>query len=456
MENLHLLPFHIVTLTHPDPAEAVAYGVRLGDDALPELRLDLFPEEDPVTLIDGLHRRCLVTCRRRSEGGQWPDSEEAWRLEHLKRAVSARPQWVDLEWDVAEPAWLHEHRAHIRLLRSVHVGEGVFDLEARLKKLPPGDAYKWVGRATTLADNARVKAGLTWARQHRITLSAFLMGAKGIPSRVLQAAWGGSFTYVAPDGELAAAPGQLQLNQLRAMRAPKLHGDVGLCGVIGSPVLHSKGPDFHNPRFQRNYKDLIYLPLECADAQEAKEALEALAVLGLSITSPLKESLPAALGLQGPLNTLWRRHPGEAWQGANTDADALLSALKGLPRGLVLILGGGGVASTSAEVLARSGFRVLQATRNAIPTEGEVRASMPVGVIQATSLGMSPNDEMPFPGLLEAALPSLKWALEWIYKEETAFSDWAKARGVSLIDGSELFDLQAEAQSRKFILGCGG
>lgn len=456
MEPLHLLPFHVVTLTHREVAEALAYGSRLGDDALPELRLDLFPEEDPAALVDGLHRRCLVTCRRRSEGGQWPDREEEGRLALLRRAVEARPHWVDLEWDLAEPAWLREHRAHIRLLRSVHVSEGVFDLEARLQRLPEGDAYKWVGRASRLADNAKVRAGLGWARQHRVTLSAFLMGPKGIPSRVLQAAWGGAFTYVAPDGEPLAAPGQLHLSQMRAMRASKLHADVGLCGVIGAPVLHSKGPDFHNPRFQRNFKDLLYLPLECGDAGEAQEALEALSILGLSITSPLKEALPGALGLQGPLNTLWRRHPGDPWQGANTDADALATALKGLPKGTVLLLGGGGVASTSAGVLARSGFHVIQATRQSPPPAGMVRDAAPVGVVQATSLGMDPLDPLPFPELLEAAQPSLKWAVEWIYKEDTAFSVWARDQRLPLTDGGELFDLQAEAQSRRFILGCGG
>ena len=132
--------------------------------------------------------------------------------------------------------------------------------------------------------------------------------------------------------------------RLRAWRSAKLHPGHGLCGVIGEPILHSRGPAFHNPRFQRAFKDLVYLPLTCAEAEEAVDALDALGILGLSITAPLKLTLPAALGLQGPLNTLWRRAVGEPWQGANTDAEALGQALSKLAPGPVLLLGEGGVS----------------------------------------------------------------------------------------------------------------
>jgi shikimate 5-dehydrogenase len=62
---------------------------------------------------------------------------------------------------------------------------------------------------------------------------------------------------------------------------------------------------------------------------------------------------------------------------------------------------------------------------------------------------------VPFPELLEAALGSLRWAVEWIYKEDTAFSRWALASGLKLVPGAELFQAQAEGQCRRFIEGCG-
>lgn len=450
------LPFYLVTLTHPDPEVGLTYGKRLGDDAMPELRLDLWPDRDPAEMVHFLQRRCLVTCRRRSEGGQWPDADEAGRLAHLRRAVDARPAWVDFEWDLKVPAWFEAHRTHTRILRSVHVAEGVFDLEARLKALPEGDAWKWVGHAGRLGDNARLKAPLAWAHDHELRLSAFLMGPKGMVSRVMQGAWSGAFTYACPDDGPPAAPGQLPLATLRSWRVAKLHKDHGICGVIGSPVLHSRSPEYHTPRFQRSWKDLVYLPLECAEAEEAVEALESLPVLGVSITAPLKRALPEALGLRGPLNTLWRRGPGDSWQGVNTDVEALRAELKALPKGPVLILGDGGVAGASCDVVEAMGMKVVQIRRRAQPMADSIRALRPVGVIQATSLGMEAGDPAPYPDLLEAALPTLKWAVEWVYKEKTAFERWAKGHGLTLVDGGTLFDLQAEAQSKRFITGCGG
>lgn len=449
------LPYYVITLTHPDWEEALACAKRLGSDTLPELRLDLFPDQDPEAMVDALHRHCLVSCRRRSEGGQWPDEEEAPRLERLQQAVQARPEWVDLEWDLPLPTWMIEHRTHTRMLRSVHVAPGVFDLEARLQALPDGDAFKWVGHAGHLSDNARLSGPLAWARDHQIPLSAFLMGPKGMVSRVFQAAWGGSFTYACPNDAPPAAPGQLTISQLREMRSAKLPAHTGLCGVLGFPVLHSRGPAFHNERFQRSWKDLVYLPLEAEDATQAVEAMAALQLLGVSITAPLKESLPAALALKGPLNTLWRRDTASPWEGANTDAEALRQELSQRNRGPVLVLGSGGVAHTCLAVLRDLGCPTIQASRRAPLSVAQVQAFGPMGVIQATSLGMSPEDPLPFPELLEAASPTLRWAVEWIYKADTAFAAWAQQQNLDLVEGHRLFELQAEAQSHRFIQGCG-
>lgn len=453
---MNALPFHIVTLTHPDWDEALACAKRLPGDALPELRLDLFPEADPEALVDALKRRCLVSCRRVSEGGRWPDDDEAGRLAKLCAAVPGRPAWLDLEWDLPIPPAVQAARTHVRLLRSVHVAAGTFDLEARLLDLPDGEAYKWVGWAGRLGDNGRLRGPLAWARDRNLRLSAFLMGPKGLPSRALQAVWGGAFTYAAPDDGPPAAPGQLPLGTLRAWRSARLHPGFGLCGVIGDPVLHSRGPAFHNERFQRALKDLVYLPLTCGEAGEAAEALEALDILGLSITAPLKLSLPQALGLAGPLNTLWRRSPGEPWQGANTDAEAFGQALSSLAPGPVLLLGDGGVARTSRAGLEAAGRPVLQVSRQRPATAGAVAAFGPVGLVQATSLGMAPEDPAPFADPLEAARPSARWAVEWIYKEDTAFALWAREAGLQVVPGGVLFEGQAEAQSRRFIEGCGG
>lgn len=88
-----------------------------------------------------------------------------------------------------------------------------------------------------------------------------------------------------------------------------------------------------------------------------------------------------------------------------------------------------------------------------VPLEA-IQAFSPVGVIQATSLGMKAEDPMPFPEHLEAAKPSLEWAVEWIYKERTAFSGWAQKAGLEVVEGDSLFESQARAQSARFMELC--
>ena len=160
--------------------------------------------------------------------------------------------------------------------------------------------------------------------------------------------------------------------------------------------------------------------------------------------------------MKGPLNTLWRRKAGDPWQGTNTDAEAFEQSLSKLEPGPVLLLGEGGVAHTSRAILDGVGRPVLQASRRFPLAAEAVSALAPVGIVQATSLGMSGMDPVPFPQLLEAARPSARWAVEWIYKEDTAFALWAREAGLRLVEGMTLFDTQAEAQSRRFIEGCGG
>lgn len=444
------LPFFIVTLTHPTWEAAVACARALPDDALPELRLDLFPEHDAAQLVRDLGGRCLVSCRRASEYGRFEGDEES-RQARLREAAEAGPSWVDLEWELELPHWLISLRPDLKVLRSIHVQPGVFDLDGCMSSLPDGDAFKWVGHAARLSDNARLKAPLHRAKEADVVLSAFLMGTKGVASRCMQRVWGGAFTYAAPDDGMAAALGQVRLSTLKKWGCHLATEQTGLCAVMGEPVLHSRGPAFHNLRFQEAKKDLIYVPLECGDVEEAAEALDSLEVLGLSITAPLKESLPAQLGLKGPLNTLWRLKVNDPWQGANTDAEALWVALEQLPPGPILVLGNGGVAKSTRQLLEQESRPFMQLSRKAPAQAEAVQAFAPIGVIQATSLGMKAGDPMPFPEQLEAAKPTLRWAVEWIYKEHTAFSKWAQESGLDLVEGEALFESQAMAQSEKFM-----
>ena len=101
-----------------------------------------------------------------------------------------------------------------------------------------------------------------------------------------------------------------------------------------------------------------------------------------------------------------------------------------------------------ALTMTARGRAVLQASRSCPATPGAVAALAPAGVVQATTVGMAASDGPPFPDLLEAAGRTASWAVEWIYKEDTAFAAWARALGLRLVPGAVLFEAQARAQSR--------
>jgi shikimate 5-dehydrogenase len=100
--------------------------------------------------------------------------------------------------------------------------------------------------------------------------------------------------------------------------------------------------------------------------------------------------------------------------------------------------------------------QVLLHSRKNPAAAKDIAAFAPIGAIQATSLGMSGDDPLPFPDILLAALPTMKWAIEWVNREETAFMAWASGAGLQIVTGAELFEKQAALQSRTFITECGG
>ena len=207
--------------------------------------------------------------------------------------------------------------------------------------------------------------------------------------------------------------------------------------MLGQPVLHSLGPGFHNPRFQQAFKDLLYLPLECGDAAEAMAALEALEILGASLTAPLKETAPGPAGAGGaaehPLAPAGRAIPGRA---PTPTRWPWTRPWRAWSRARCCCWGTAAWPRPAARCWSGAGWPCLQASRRRPWRRRRCAAFAPVGVVQATSLGMDAGDPVPFPELLEAAEPTARWAVEWIYKEDTAFAAWAREAGRRLVAGA--------------------
>ena len=87
------------------------------------------------------------------------------------------------------------------------------------------------------------------------------MGEIGFATRVLSPAFGGMYTYAAPNAAEGTASGQVCARQLRNIyRIGKFSRDARIYGVIADPVRHSISPAVHNRAFQARRADAVYLP----------------------------------------------------------------------------------------------------------------------------------------------------------------------------------------------------
>lgn len=214
-----------------------------------------------------------------------------------------------------------------------------------------------------------------------------------------------------------------------------INGYTRTCGLIGDPVEHTMSPAIHNTLAQKTGENLVYVPFHVWGEHlgEAVQGAYALNLLGLNVTVPHKQAVIPFLSEIDPLaaqigavNTLVRTENG--YKGYNTDMPGLYRAM--LSDGVsiegeeVIILGAGGVARAVAMLLLQkkaAGVILLNRTveraakvaeevnaiavkdggfggkafAKALPLQDytQIPADKKYLVIQATSVGMFPNEE---------------------------------------------------------------
>ena len=354
-----------------------------------------------------------------------------------------------------------------QLILSYHNYDGTPSPETIVRRMLriPADGYKIVTTARKPSDNARI---LSITKSHpRTPFVVLAMGETGFPTRVLATAWGGMFTYAAPNASEGTASGQVSARVLRHLyRAEKFSRAAKIYGVIADPVRHSISPAVHNRAFQSHRLDAVYLPflVQPSQLKDFFTLAEALPIAGFSVTIPHKQRILRYLDVIDPLarrigavNTVWKK--AGKWRGTNTDADAVtvpLSRKLRLSKSSVLVVGNGGAARSAAYALVGSGAKVSIVGRNpdrvrslarACGAESLLRDQMNGrkfdALVHATPLGMLPNtDACFFPGALPAAL-----VFDMVYNPlETTLLRHAASQGLTVISGLQMFLEQATRQ----------
>jgi 3-dehydroquinate dehydratase / shikimate dehydrogenase len=408
----------------------------------------------------------IATLRRRSAGGKFQGGLKQQR-EGLRAAISQGCSWCDLEVESAERLHRDEaqtlQRAGARVMISFHdFGGTPRDLRSVVRRLDRcgGDAIKIAAEARTARDSTRL-LGTIGRRRDMVVVP---MGEAGLPGRVLALGTGSALAYASVNE--ATAPGQLSVGEMRQLYyADRINRRTRIYGAIGDPIAHSLSPVMHNAAFAACRVNAILLPFLVRDLGDFLEARATLGIAGFAVTLPHKQAIirhlagcdPLAARI-GAVNTVVVRGK-DALYGYNTDYVGVLRALEKRVRlagSRVLLIGAGGAARAAAFALAEAGAvtciwarreeraRALAraAGGQAVP-RAELKREFFDAIIQATPLGLRPNDASP----LRADELNCRVAMDMIYKPEmTPFLRAARKRKIEIVTGAEMFLAQGVAQ----------
>lgn len=249
-------------------------------------------------------------------------------------------------------------------------------------------------------------------------------------------------------------------------------GATQLLFHIGDPIAQARAPSLVNPQLEARGADAVIVPLHVA-SQGLGDALAGWRTIrnlrGGIVTMPHKiaaaglvDEASAAVRLIGACNVI-RRMPDGRLIGAMLDGDGMVAALKTsgarIDGARICLVGAGGVALGIAAALAEqgaAGLRLHNRSRDKAEALAQILARAYPGLaieitgepdpagcdiaINATSLGMRPDDPLPVPvERLEAGT----LAAEVVIRDlPTPFLAGAAARGCRTQPGLAMLEAQ--------------
>lgn len=263
---------------------------------------------------------------------------------------------------------------------------------------------------------------------------------------------------------------------------PSPQGTTRLFVQIGDPVAQVQAPRLLNALFAERRIDAVMVAMHIPAPQidRAMEGLKAIANLaGIVVTVPHKfavcshaDALSPTARLAGSANAL-RREPDGSWSAENFDGLGFVQGLRSQghePRGKrVLLVGAGGAGVAIAAALVQSGIEHLTImdtshTKAAALVDRLVAYRPGIAVatqaprmeafdlaINATPLGMRPDDPLPF---VPAGLPEHAVVVDIIMKPaQTRLLETAAASGRRTHAGMRMLAPQIEMYADFFGVG---
>jgi 3-dehydroquinate dehydratase / shikimate dehydrogenase len=465
----------ITGTTPQEMLERAAEAVR--ENTFIEFRLDYLAK--PLAAMPklkeflSLHREvtAIATCRRKANGGKFTGTI-ATQMEILGKAAAAGFHLVDVELQTAgrlrAAEWKKLRAQGVAVLVSYHDYKTTKDLEkihAQIAPLKP-DFIKIVSTARRLVDNVTMMRFLE-SKQDDGNVVGICMGDHGIISRVLGVRAGSLFTFAAATVGEETAVGQIAARTLtETYRIEQVDAGTRVYGVAGNPVRHSLSPLMMNTAFHRETVNAVFLALQTEKIADLLMLIREVPVHGVAVTMPLKQEIMKHLDRTdalsqkiGACNTVVRSQDGKLI-GYNTDVTGVVRPLEqrmDLRKAKVLLLGAGGAARAAAFGLRQRGAEVFilnrtpqtaqklarQAEAKTIRRDQVAKTNFDV-IVNATSVGMAGNKQQT---ILEPKELNARLVFDMVYNPlETPLLKMARAKGLAVISGAEMFVQQGAEQ----------
>jgi 3-dehydroquinate dehydratase / shikimate dehydrogenase len=474
------LPRVCVAITGTKPADMISKAETLvRENPFIEFRLDYLSR--PGTVFPLLKRFleyhpevvAIATCRRAPNGGKFRGSV-ASEIEVLTRAADLGCQLVDLELQSAaqlRAADFEKIRGHAALILSYHDFRATKNLDEIFDRMlrVPADFFKIVTTAASLYDNVVMMKFLEQKSERR-SLIGVCMGQQGIISRILGVRAGSVFTFAAASPGEETAPGQIAARSLReTYRIEQVDAATRVYGLVGDPVGHSLSPVMMNTAFRRESINAVYLALQAKSLKDFLACVRDIPIHGFSVTMPYKEQIVQHLDnadlfteKTGACNTVIRAQDGKLY-GFNTDVFGVLRPLEQrlpLTNARILVIGAGGAARAAVFGLRERNAQIFitnrssasgqklakQARAKFVPRSALRKMDFDV-IINATPVGMSELPAKSAVSPLNEDEIRTKYLMEMIYAPvETRLVKMARAKGVQIISGAEMFVHQGARQ----------
>ena len=442
-----------------------------------ELRLDYWQNIEIPRVADFIAKACvpvMLTLRPSSDGGQFKDNETA-RINLLHQLIALSPAYFDIENTLENSviSQLNALNPSVKLVRSYHnFSETPLDLAAVLAEMqhPAVQIYKIATQANSTLDALRM---LQFVQdQPPQTLIGLCLGEYGSCTRILAPVVGSCWTYVPQYDQVEVAPGMLTLNELvNIYNYPNLNRQTKIFALIGDPVEQSDGHYFHNAYYKDHNLNAVYVKFKLTKNELAEffQRTKLLAITGVSVTMPLKESvLPFVDHVDeivervNAVNSL-KLIKGEMFA-TNTDVSGVLLSVQqqmALQDKKALVIGAGGAAKAVIYALQSAGALVSIINRSEdkaqlLAQQLAIRVQ-PYDIKESFDLVVNTLPDVPqlhdfISPIVDNVVSSETLVMDIVYKpKQTAFIQCSQGYTTKIIYGEKMFIAQAEAQAKYFL-----